>query len=80
MQKKVDFLMMMMSLTNPKKVLPIGGTYRQMVAYKKLAEKQGFLDKDILLLDNGQEVIFTKEVAHLGKKLNLKTIYNIYNI
>lgn len=68
-------LMLMMSLTNPKKVLPIGGTYRQMVAYKKIAQKQGFLDKDILLLENGQEIIFTKEGATMGKKINLKTVY-----
>lgn len=68
-------LMLMMSLTNPQKVLPIGGTYRQMVQYKRLAQKQGFLSEDIILLENGQEVIFSKEGATMGKKINLKTVY-----
>ena len=68
-------LMLMMALVNPKKVLPIGGTYRQMVAYRELARKQGFLDNDILLIEDGQEVIFTKEGSMLGQKVNLKNVY-----
>lgn len=70
-----DDLVMMMELTNPKKVLPIGGTYKQMVQYKELAREQGFEDKDILLVENGQEVIFTKDTSTLGKKVNLRNIY-----
>ena len=65
----------MMSLVKPKKVLPIGGTYRQMVAYKEFAKKQGFEEKDILLTDDGQEVIFTKDSSSFGKKLTLKKVY-----
>ena len=68
-------LMLMMSLVSPKKVLPIGGTYRQMVAYKELARKQGFLDSDILLVEDGQEIIFTRNGSSFGKKINLKNVY-----
>ncbi len=68
-------LMLMMNLVSPKMVLPIGGTYRQMVAYRSLAEKQGFERKNILLLEDGQEVIFTKDNARLGNKINLETVY-----
>jgi ribonuclease J len=68
-------LMLMMSLVNPKKVLPIGGTYRQMVAYRELARKQGFLDNDILLVEDGQEIIFTRNGSTFGKKVNLKNVY-----
>jgi ribonuclease J len=67
--------MLMMSLTKPKNVLPIGGNYRHMVAYKDLARKLGFMDENIILLDNGQEVVFTKERAYLGRKLQLKNVY-----
>jgi len=70
-----DDLVMMMELTNPKKVLPIGGTYKQMVQYKELAREQGFEDKNIILIENGQEVIFTKDASVLGKKINLRNIY-----
>ncbi len=70
-----DDLTLMMDLVKPKKVLPIGGTYKQMVQYKELAKKQGFEDKDIILVENGQEVIFSKDDSTFGKKLNLKNVY-----
>ena len=66
---------LMMNLVNPKIVLPIGGTYRQMVQYRELARKQGFEDKNILLLEDGQEVLFNRDGARLGKKLNLANVY-----
>jgi ribonuclease J len=68
-------LMLMMNLVGSKMVLPIGGTYRQMVAYRSLAEKQGFERKNILLLEDGQEVVFSKEDARLGRKINLENVY-----
>jgi ribonuclease J len=68
-------LMLMMNLVSPRMVLPIGGTYRQMVQYRNLAEKQGFERKNILLLEDGQEVIFTKDNARLGNKINLEMVY-----
>lgn len=68
-------LMLMMNLVSPKMVVPIGGTYRQMVQYRNLAEKQGFERKDILLLEAGQEVIFSKDHVRFGQKLNLETVY-----
>jgi ribonuclease J len=68
-------LMLMMNLVNPKMVLPIGGTYRQMVQYRSLAEKQGFDRKNILLLEDGQEIVFSKESARFGQKINLEIVY-----
>ena len=68
-------LMLMMNLVSPKMLVPIGGTYRQMVQYRSLAEKQGFERKDILLLEPGQEVIFSKSNVRFGQKLNLETVY-----
>ncbi len=68
-------LMLLMNLVNPKKVLPIGGTFRQMVAYKQLAKRQGFTDRDILLIDDGQPVIFDRVSSTFGKKVSLKNVY-----
>jgi len=68
-------LSLLMSLVRPQKVLPIGGTYKHMVAYKSLAMKNGFANKDVLLPDDGQEVLFTKSDAKLGKKIALQNIY-----
>ena len=66
---------MLMHLVNPQSVLPIGGTYKQMVQYKNIAKEQGFLDKNILLVENGQPVIFTPGGVVLGKKIHLKSVY-----
>ncbi len=68
-------LMLMMALLKPKRVLPIGGTYKQMVAYKNLAKRQGYQDNEILLPDDGQEVIFTKEATSFGKKIETRSVY-----
>lgn len=68
-------LSLMMSLVRPQKVLPIGGTYKHMVAYKALARKNGFLDRDILLPEDGQEVLFGKNRATYGRKIPLQNVY-----
>ena len=70
-----DDLMLLMELAHPKKLIPIGGTFRQMVAYKNLAKRQGFDDRDILLLEDGQEIIFTKDQATMGRKISIKNVY-----
>lgn len=68
-------LQLLISLTQPKFLLPISGTYRQMVAYKDLALKMGYNSKDIFLVENGQEVIFGPLGARLGKKIDVKNVY-----
>lgn len=68
-------LMLMMALLKSKKVLPIGGTYRQMIAYKKLAQRQGYQNNDILLLEDGQEVIFSNQGTMLGKKIDVRNVF-----
>jgi ribonuclease J len=68
-------IILIMNLVGAKMVLPIGGTYRQMVQFKDLAKKQGYDPKNILLLENGQEVLFNQQGARIGKKLNLENVY-----
>jgi ribonuclease J len=68
-------IILIMNLVGAKMVLPIGGTYRQMVQFKYLAQKQGYDPKNILLLENGQEVLFSQNGARIGKKLNLENVY-----
>lgn len=69
-------LSLLMSLVRPKKVLPIGGTYKHMIAYKALAIKNGFSEKDVILPEDGQEVVFDKSgTVVLGKKNSLQNVY-----
>lgn len=44
----------LMELVRPKYLLPIGGEYRHMVAYRKLAESRGFKSDQVILADSGQ--------------------------
>lgn len=68
-------LLFMMSLLKPQKLLPISGTFRHMVAYRLLAEKLGYSENDVFLLEDGQEVVFTKNQSHLGKKIKVSNVY-----
>jgi ribonuclease J len=67
--------MELIKLTKPKKLVPISGTFRHMYAYKNLAMSLGYKRQDIMLLDDGQEVIFTKDSAMLGKNFPTKNVY-----
>lgn len=66
---------LLMDLVKPKNVIPIGGTFKQMVQYKEVAKRQGIPDNNIILIENGQQVIFTNEGKTLGKKIALKNVY-----
>lgn len=68
-------LSLLMKLTRPKKLLPIGGTFKNMVAYKNLAVANGFNERDVLLPDDGQEILFTKEDVRFGNKISLQNVY-----
>ncbi|PIZ97456.1 MAG: hypothetical protein COX78_04540 [Candidatus Levybacteria bacterium CG_4_10_14_0_2_um_filter_35_8] len=68
-------ILLMMAITNPKRAVPIGGTYRKMVAYRELAKLHGLQEQNIHLIENGQELVFTSEKATLGRKIPLKTVY-----
>lgn len=68
-------LELLMTLAAAQYVAPISGGYKQMVAYKRLAEKIGYSQKQILLLENGQEVIFSKEKVSFGRKIETKNVF-----
>ena len=54
---------LLLALTKPKYALPIGGTYRHMVAYKKLASEMGLPKENVLIPDEGQVLEFYKNFA-----------------
>ena len=67
--------MLLISLTQPKFLLPISGTYRHMIAYRDLCEKMNYKRNQIFLIENGQEVLFTPQQAKIGKKIEVKNVY-----
>ena len=67
--------MLLMELVGPKKLVPIGGTYRQMIAYKNLALRQGYSESDVFLIENGWELIFENGKVRTGRRISTKSIY-----
>lgn len=65
----------MMLLTKPQRFIPIGGTYRHMVAYRRLVEEAGYNPKDVFLLEDGQELIFGKNGVIPGRRIPIKNVY-----
>lgn len=68
-------LELLISLTKPKYFIPIGGTYRQMAAYREIAKNMGYPENSVYLLDAGQEVIFSKTQVRLGKKNSNASVF-----
>jgi len=48
----------LMRMVNPRFMIPIGGNFRHMVAYQKLAVNKGFRAQQVLLPDDGEAVEF----------------------
>jgi len=67
--------LLMMSLIKSRFVIPISGNYKHLVYYKDLAKKLNYTDKQVLILENGQEVIFTNGNYKYGRKFPTKNVY-----
>ena len=65
----------MIDIVKPKKVLPIGATYRHMAAYKNKVLQKGYSDSDIIFLDDGQEVIFENGGSRFGRKIDISNVF-----
>ncbi len=68
-------LKLLVSLTNPKFLLPIGGQYRHMVAYREIANEMGYMDDKVIFADQAREIIFTQSGFRVGKPDNLPNVY-----
>jgi ribonuclease J len=68
-------LELMISLTKPKNLLPISGKYKHMALYKDLAKDMGYQDNAIFLIDNGQEIIFSKNGVKRGRKFQIRNVF-----
>ncbi len=55
-------MMLMLSAVGPKYVMPIGGTYKHIMQYRRLAQELGYDKKDVLIPDDGAIVEFKRDV------------------
>lgn len=70
-----DELSDLIKLVKPRKLVPIGGEFRHMVAYRNLALKLGFRRDDVILGDQGVEIVFNKDKTKFGRKISSKNVY-----
>lgn len=68
-------LRLLISLTRPQYLLPIGGTYRQMVAYRDIAQSMGYSDRNVILADNGEQIIFGRDSFRHGKHFAISNVF-----
>lgn len=65
----------MINIIKPKSLMPIGATYRGMVAFSKLAKNLGFDSRRILLPENGQVINMISKQVHIDGRVEAKNIY-----
>ena len=65
---------LLLSLTSPKFIIPIGGTYRHMNQFKVLATNMGWKEQDIILPKDGDIIAFDKDKVWIDNKIKLKTV------
>lgn len=71
-QEDIKFLM---RFVNPKYFIPIGGTIRHQRGYQQLAVDLGYKKDQVLMLDEGDSIIFEKGIARQGARIDTKSIY-----
>lgn len=66
---------MMINIIKPRNLMPIGATYRGMVAFSKLARDLGYADRQILLAEDGQIINLISGNARIEGRVEIKNIY-----
>lgn len=65
---------LLMAIIKPKYLIPIGGTFRHMVQYRKLAADLGYNSDRVMLLEDGQVVEFSQGQARKAEIVPLKNV------
>lgn len=65
---------MLLALTKPKFLFPIGGMFRHMRQYALLAKKMGYQENQIFLGSNGQVLELTASSANLSQGIEIKNV------
>ena len=68
-------LKLLMRLTKPRCLIPIGGTVRHQLQYLELAKEIGHGEKDVFLLDETDTVWFERGKTYRGDKVPSKNIF-----
>ena len=61
-------LKMLYQMLNPKYIIPVIGEYRHQYMHKNIALEMGYDEKDIIMLDNGEQITFENGVLNEEKE------------
>lgn len=68
-------LMLMLSVLGPKFVFPIGGTYKHIMQYRRLAQELGYNKNQVLIPDDGEILEFRNQGSpRIVEKIELENI------
>lgn len=68
-------LMLLLSSLGPKYVFPIGGTYKHIMQYRRLALELGYQKKEILIPEEGEIIEFTRHSPpRVCERVNLENV------
>ncbi len=67
--------MLMLSSVGPKYIFPMGGTYRHIMQYRRLAQDLGYDKRDVLIPEEGQVLEFRPDAApRVVETVNLENV------
>jgi len=70
-----DDLKFLVRFTNPKYLIPIGGTVKLQRSYRTLMNSLGYPDERVVLLNDGETIWFEKGKTYQGDKIQVKNVY-----
>jgi len=70
-----DELKLMINLIKPKFMLPIGGTFRHMRVFSKMAQDLGYQKNQILDIEDGEIMSIDKDTIKRVDRLEVKNVY-----
>ncbi len=71
----LEELRLMVSLIKPNSLIPIGGTFRHMKAFSKMAQEMGYDKKQVLDVEDGDILEMRNESIKLAGKVDVQNVY-----
>lgn len=71
----LEELRLMINLIKPKFLLPIGGTFRHVKAFAKMAKELGFTDKQVLEAEDGDIIEVKQDNIKLTGSIEIQNVY-----
>lgn len=71
----VEELRLMVNLIKPGTLFPIGGTFRHMVSFSKMAQEMGYQKKDVLDAEDGDIIELRQDSIKLSGKVDVQNVY-----